>query len=90
MEPIISLISNSSIQYHKFEVDINLNFNNKLYFHEPFVKELADALYEPLFKVVNDGIEIFYRKQELLDLDFSVNNKLNNSTDSRLRIGAAN
>ena len=55
----ISLISNSSIQYHKFEADINLNFNNKLFFHEPFVPELADALYEPLFKVVSNGLEIY-------------------------------
>ena len=59
MSKRISLISNSSIQYHKFEV-------------------------------VNDGIEIFYRKQELLDLDFSVNNKLNDIINFHSRINAEN
>ena len=34
----ISLIANSSLQYYKFETEINLDFgkNNKIYFHEPF------------------------------------------------------
>ncbi len=72
----ISLISNSSIQYHKFEADINLNFNNKLFFHEPFVPELADALYEPLFKVVSNGFERYYIKKELIKNDFLINDRL--------------
>ena len=84
MSKIISLISNSSIQYHKFEADINLNFNNKLYFHEPFIPELADALYEPLFKVVNDGLEKFYNKKELIKNDFLINDRLKPGVDLSL------
>lgn len=80
----ISLISNSSIQYHKFEADINLNFNYKLYFHEPFVPMLADALYEPLFKVVNDGLEKFYIKTELIKNDFLINDRLKPGVDLSL------
>lgn len=74
----ISLISNSSIQYHKFEAEINLDFakSNKVYFHQPFDSNISDWTLDPLFKVVNEGDETFYRKQELIDRNFIVNNKL--------------
>jgi hypothetical protein len=79
----ISLISNSSIQYHKFEAEINLDFakSNKVYFHQPFDSNILDFTLDPLFKVVNDGNETFYRKQELIDRDFIVNNKLKDDVD---------
>lgn len=79
----ISLISNSSIQYHKFETEINLDFakNNKIYFHQPFDSNILDFTLDPLFKVIKDGQESFYRKQELIDKDFLVNNKLKDDVD---------
>ena len=79
----ISLISNSSIQYHKFEAEINLDFakSNKVYFHQPFDSNILDFTLDPLFKVTRDGEETFYRKQELIDRDFIVNNKLKDDVD---------
>jgi hypothetical protein len=79
----ISLISNSSIQYYKFETKINLDFgrNNKIYFHQPFDSNILDFTIDPLFKVSKDGNESFYRKQELIDRDFIVNNKLKDDVD---------
>ncbi len=79
----ISLISNSSIQYHKFESEINLDFakNNKVYFHQPFDSNILDFTLDPLFKVSIEGNEMFYRKQELIDRDFIVNNKLKDDVD---------
>jgi hypothetical protein len=79
----ISLISNSSIQYHKFEAEINLDFGktNKVYFHQPFDSNILDFNLDPLFKVVKDGEESFYRKQELIDRDFIINNKLKDDVD---------
>ena len=79
----ISLISNSSIQYHKFESEINLDFskNNKIYFHQPFDSNIVDFTIDPLFKVKIDDTEKFYRKQELIDKDFIVNNKLKEDVD---------
>jgi hypothetical protein len=79
----ISLISNSSIQYHKFEAEINLDFakSNKIYFHQPFDSNIVDFTLDPLFKVINDGNETFYRKQELVDSDYLINNKLKDDVD---------
>jgi len=79
----ISLISNSSIQYHKFENEINLDFakSNKIYFHQPFDSNILDFTLDPLFKVSKDSNEIFYRKQDLIDRDFIVNNKLKDDVD---------
>ncbi|WP_016990098.1 virulence factor SrfB [Flavobacterium sp. ACAM 123] len=79
----ISLISNSSIQYHKFESEINLDFakTNKLYFHQPFDTNILDFTLDPLFKVTIDGDEKYYRKQELQDNDYIVNNKLKEEVD---------
>jgi hypothetical protein len=79
----ISLISNSSIQYHKFEAEINLDFakSNKVYFHQPFDSNILDFTLDPLFKVTKDGVEAFFRKQELIDRDFIVNNKLKGDVD---------
>jgi hypothetical protein len=42
----ISLISNSSIQYYKYEAEINIDFGktNKVYFHQP-IGGFANASY---------------------------------------------
>ncbi len=79
----ISLISNSSIQYHKFDSEINLDFSksNKLYFHQPFDTNIMDFTLDPLFKIVVDDTEKFYRKQELIDRDYIINNKIKDDVD---------
>ena len=79
----ISLISNSSIQYHKFNSEINLDFakTNKIYFHQPFDSNILDFTLDTLFKVTKDSVDTFYRKQELIDRDFIVNNKLKDEVD---------
>lgn len=79
----ISLISNSSIQYHKFDSEINLDFakSNKIYFHQPFDSNIMDFTLDPIFKVVVDDAEKFYRKQELVDKDLIVNNRLKDDVD---------
>ena len=79
----ISLISNSSIQYHKFEAEINLDFakSNKVYFHQPFDSNILDFTFDPLFKTVINDTERYYRKQELVERDFIVNNRLKDDVD---------
>lgn len=79
----ISLISDSSIQYHKFETEINIDFSksNKIYFHQPFDSNLLDFTLDPLFRIVVDDAEKLYRKQELEDLGYIVNNKLKDDSD---------
>jgi hypothetical protein len=79
----ISLISNSSIQYYKFDSEINLDFskNNKIYFHQPFDTNILDFTLDTLFKVSSEGNEIFYRKQDLIDRDYIINNKLKDDVD---------
>ena len=79
----ISLISNSSIQYYKFVSEINLDFSksNKIHFHQPFDTNILDFTLDPLLKVLINGTEKYYRKQELVDRDFIVNNKLKDDVD---------
>ncbi|MEI6312714.1 MAG: virulence factor SrfB [Bacteroidota bacterium] len=79
----ISLISNSSIQYHKFNSEVNLDFakKNKIYFHQPFDSNILDFTLDALFKVTNESVDTFYRKQELIDRDLIVNNKLKDEVD---------
>lgn len=79
----ISLISNSSIQYYKFEAEINLDFSksNKIYFHQPFDSNILDFTLDPLFKVNDEDTEKLYRKQELVDRDYIINNKLKEGAD---------
>ena len=79
----ISLISNSSIQYYKFVSEINLDYSksNKIYFHQPFDTNILDFTLDPLLKVVIQDTEKYYRKQELVDHDFIVNNKLKDDVD---------
>lgn len=79
----ISLISNSSIQYYKFDAEINLDFSksHKVYFHQPFDSNILDFILDPLFKVTKDGEDTFFRQQELIDRDFIVNNKLKDNAD---------
>jgi hypothetical protein len=80
----ISLISNSSIQYYKFdsEIDFDLSKKNKIYFHQPFDANIPDFIFDPLFKVVTDGAEKYFRKQELLEKGLLVNNKLKEDADT--------
>lgn len=79
----ISLISNSSIQYYKFDSEINLDFSksNKIYFHQPFDTNILDFTLDTLFKVSSEGNEFFYRKQDLIDRDYIINNKLKDDVD---------
>lgn len=79
----ISLISNSSIQYYKYESEINLEFSkkNKIYFDQPFDSNILDFTIDPLFKVTIDGDDKFYRKQELIDREYIINNKLKEDAD---------
>lgn len=79
----ISLISNSSIQYHKFDSEIKLDFskNSKIYFHQPFDTNILDFTLDPLFRVNTNDTEKFYRKQELIDRDYIVNNKIKDDAD---------
>ena len=79
----ISLISNSSIQYHKFSSELNPDFSktNKIYFHQPFKNEILDFAIEPLFKVTKDEVESFYKREELLNKDFLINNRLKDGVD---------
>ena len=79
----ISLISNSSIQYYKFSSELNPDFSktNKIYFHQPFNNELLDFVIEPLFRVINDDVEFFYKREELINKDFLINNRLKDGVD---------
>lgn len=79
----ISLIANSSIQYYKYTTTINLEFSksNKLYFHQPFDSNILDFTLDPLFKSTIHGSETFYRKQELLEKNFLINNVLKEDSD---------
>lgn len=79
----ISLISNTSVQYYKFEAELDLinSKNGKLYFHEPFDNNSLDFIFDPLFKVIKDGDELFYRKEDLVKNDLLSNNKLKEDTD---------
>lgn len=78
----ISLIANSSLQYYKFETEINLDFgkNNKIYFHEPFDTLSLNFILDPLIKN-NNGEENCYRYQELIDNDFIINEKIKQEAD---------
>lgn len=79
----ISLIANSSIQYFKYQSEINLDFakSNKIVFHQPFDSNILDFTIDPLFKVTTDGNDTYYRKQELIDKDYLINNHLKNDVD---------
>jgi len=79
----ISLISNTSIQYYKFETAIDLESNkiNKIYYNEPFDNKLQCFIYDPLCKVVIDGEEYFYRKQELIEQELIIDNKIIQDSD---------
>lgn len=79
----ISLISNSSIQYYKFDSKIDLNFSksNKIYFQQPFDSNIMDFTLDPLVRVIDEGQERFFRKEELMEKDFLVNNNLKDEVD---------
>jgi len=79
----ISLIANSSIQYYKYEVNIDLDFGkeNKFYYHQPFDTNVFDFILDPLMKISADGNERFYRLQELIDKDLVFNKRLKDEVD---------
>jgi hypothetical protein len=74
----ISLISNSSIQYYKFEAAINYEFSklNKLYFHQPFDSSLLDFIYDPVFKWGKNEEEKYFRQFELIEKGILINNRI--------------
>lgn len=78
----ISLIANSSLQYYKFETEINLDFgrNNKIYFHEPFDTLSLNFILDPLL-INNKGEEVCYRYQDLKDNDFIIYEKIKQEAD---------
>jgi hypothetical protein len=77
----ISLISNSSIQYYKYEFDIKSNFNKKIYFREKFDPSIPDITYHTVLKVLVDGIDRYYLEEELVEKDFLVNNRIKPNQD---------
>ncbi|QRY57287.1 virulence factor SrfB [Sphingobacterium siyangense] len=79
----ISLIANSSIQYYKYEVNIDLEFGkeNRFYYHQPFDTNFFDFILDPLFKVTKEGTENYYRLQELIDKGFVINKRLKDEAD---------
>jgi len=79
----ISLIANSSIQYYKYEVNIDLEFGkeNRFYYHQPFDTNFFDFILDPLFKITTEGTENYYRLQELIDKGFVINKRLKDEAD---------
>lgn len=79
----ISLIANSSIQYYKYEVNIDLEFGkeNRFYYHQPFDTNFFDFILDPLFKVTKEGTENYYRLQELIDKGVVINKRLKDEAD---------
>ncbi|MNK09267.1 Virulence factor SrfB [compost metagenome] len=79
----ISLIANSSIQYYKYEVNIDLEFGkeNRFYYHQPFDTNFFDFILDPLFKVTKEGTENYFRLQELIDKGFVINKRLKDEAD---------
>lgn len=82
----ISFISNTSVQYYRFESEIDLDFgrNNKLFYSQPFDSNILRFTYSSLIKKTVDGIDSFYYKQELIDRDYLVNNKIKENADLSL------
>lgn len=79
----ISLISNTSIQYYRYESEIDLDFGkqNKLYFIQPFDTQILKFTFENLVKVNNDGYESFYKKKELAEKDLLINDSIKDGAD---------
>lgn len=85
----ISLIANSSIQYYKYDVNIDLEFGkeNRFYYHQPFDTNFFDFILDPVFKITKDGNENYYRLQELIDKGFVINKRLKDEADLSTCIG---
>jgi hypothetical protein len=79
----LSLIANTSIQYYRYTADVELDFgrSNKIYFRQPLDTARGKFTFENLIKVNNEGDETYYRKLELLDKGFLVNNTLKEGVD---------
>ncbi|MEJ5055769.1 virulence factor SrfB [Sphingobacterium sp. MYb382] len=88
----ISLIANSSIQYYKYEVNIDLNFGkeNRFYYDQPFDTNYFDFILDPVLKVNTEGGEQYYRLQELIDKDFVINKRLKEEADLSLCTAVTN
>lgn len=79
----ISLISNSNIQYYKFkaEIDEDAGKKNKLYYCEPFDNGKENFIYVPAYRTKYNDDYIYFNKQELLDLDYLVNDRIKDNAD---------
>ena len=79
----LSLIANTSIQYYRYDAEIDLDFgkNNRLYYRQPFDVNLAKITYENLIRINIEGQESYYRKAELNEKGFLANNKLKEGVD---------
>ncbi|SKC08133.1 hypothetical protein SAMN05660841_04097 [Sphingobacterium nematocida] len=79
----ISLIANSNIQYYKYEVSIDLSFGktNRIFYHQPYDKNVLSFILDPLFKVNEQGEEKYYRREELEINEFLINNRLKDEVD---------
>ncbi|WP_329806334.1 virulence factor SrfB [Flavobacterium facile] len=79
----ISLISNTSIQYIKFEATIDLEFSkiNKVHFHEPLDTNISNFIFDPLYKVSKEGNECFYKKEDLIKNNYLINEILREDAD---------
>jgi hypothetical protein len=80
----ISLISNSSIQYYKYEFSVKSNFNKKLYFTEKFDPIIADVTYHSVQRMKVDGDDRYYLADDLIENHFFVNNKITEKHDFTL------
>lgn len=79
----ISLIANSSIQYHKFETKIDQEFgkNNRIVYHEPFDMATVNYVFDPLLKYSKDGQDFVFKKEELIDKSAIVYGKIKEGTE---------
>lgn len=82
----ISLISNTSIQYYRFESEIDLDFGkiNKIYFTQPFDTKILKFTFENLLKYSKDGFESYFSKRELALKDYLVNDSIKEGVDLSL------
>src|SRR5690554_8051202 len=79
----ISLITNSNIQYYKFSAKIDEDFarNNTLVYYEPFDNNKLDFIYNPVYKARFRDDYIYLNRQELIDRNYLVNNKIKEDVD---------
>ncbi len=64
--------------------DIDFGKTNKIYFRQPFDTNLLKFTVESLYKCTQEGTESFYRKAELLEKDYLINNNLKEGVDLKI------